>query len=43
MFKFKTPSEKTRKIMSEVALGNSSTNFEDSCIEKIRKLIRGIA
>ena len=38
MFKFKTPSEKTRKIMSEVALGNSSTNFEDSCIEKIRKL-----
>ena len=38
MFKFKTPSKKTKKIMSEVALGNNNTNFEESCCEKIRKL-----
>lgn len=38
MFKFKTPSEKTKKIMSEVALSNNNTNFEESCCEKIKKL-----
>lgn len=38
MFKFKTPSEKTRRIMSEVALGNTSENFEERCIDKIKQL-----
>ncbi len=38
MFKFKTPSEKTRKIMSEVALGKTNTNFEEICTEKIKQL-----
>lgn len=38
MFKFKTPSEKTRKIMSEVALGNVTENYEAKCLEKIKAL-----
>ena len=38
MFKFKTPSKETRKIMSEVALGNISDNFESKCQDKIKDL-----
>ena len=39
MFKFKTPSLKTRKIMSEVAMGNcNNINYEEKCIEKIKEL-----
>ena len=39
MFKFKTPSDKTKKIMSDVASGIlTNTHFEDSCIDKIRDL-----
>ena len=38
MFKFKSPNEKTLEIMSEVAKGNDSRNFEESCIDKIRNL-----
>ena len=38
MFKFKTPSKETRKIMSEVALGNTSDNFESKCQDKIKDL-----
>ncbi len=38
MFKFKTPSKETRKIMSEVALGNVNDNFEEKCQEKITAL-----
>ena len=38
MFKFKTPSQKTREIMSKVALGELDGNFEQSCIDKIRTL-----
>lgn len=39
MFKFKTPSQETRKIMSKVALGKlTDTDFEEMCIEKIKKL-----
>ena len=38
MFKFKTPSDETRKIMSEVALGNVNDNFEEKCKNKIRDL-----
>ena len=38
MFRFKTPSEKTRKIMSEVALGNVNDNFEEKCHDKISEL-----
>lgn len=39
MFKFKTISQKTRRVMSEVALGNlSNINFEESCCEKIKTL-----
>ena len=38
MFRFKTPSEKTRKIMSEVALGNINDNFEEKCHDKIKEL-----
>lgn len=37
MFKFKTPSQKTKKIMSEVALG-SDANYEESAISKIKDL-----
>ena len=39
MFKFKTISQKTRRVMSDVALGNlSNINFEESCCEKIKTL-----
>lgn len=38
MFKFKRPSQETLDIMSEVAKGNISKNFEESCIEKIKDL-----
>ena len=38
MFKFKTPSKKTRKIMSDVALGNINDNFEEKCHDKIKEL-----
>lgn len=38
MFRFKTPSQKTLEIMSEVAKGNVSKDFEKSCIEKIKDL-----
>ena len=38
MFKFKTPSQKTLKIMSEVAKGNSNENYEARCISKIKEL-----
>ena len=38
MFKFKTPSQKTLKQMSEVAKGENSENFEQSCIDKIKEL-----
>ena len=35
MFKFKTPSQKTLKQMSEVAKGENTKNFEQSCIDKM--------
>ena len=38
MFKFKSPSNKTLEIMSEVAKGNVEKDYEESCIEKIRDL-----
>ena len=38
MFKFKTPSEKTLKVMSEVAKGNIEKDYEKSCISKIKDL-----
>ncbi len=38
MFKFKTPSQKTLEIMSEVAKGNISEDYEAKCIDKIRQL-----
>ena len=38
MFKFKKPSNKTLEVMAEVAKGNSKKNYEESCIEKIKKL-----
>ena len=38
MFKFKSPSQKTLEIMSEVAKGNIERNFEESCIDKIRDI-----
>ena len=38
MFKFKSPSQKTLEIMSEVAKGNIEKNFEESCIDKIRDI-----
>ena len=38
MFKFKSPSNKTLEIMSEVAKGNSEKNYEESCIGKIKDL-----
>ena len=38
MFKFKTPSNKTLEIMSEVARGNINKNYEESCIDKINTL-----
>ena len=38
MFKFKTPSEKTLEVMSEVAKGNIEKDYEKSCISKIKDL-----
>ena len=38
MFKFKTPSKETKKIMSKVALGNIDGSFEEKCQEKIKEL-----
>ena len=39
MFKFKTPSKKARETMAKVASGEiDGTNFEERCIEKIKKL-----
>lgn len=38
MFKFKTPSDKTLQIMSEVAKGNILEDFEKKCQEKIKEL-----
>ena len=38
MFKFKSPSNETLEIMSEVAKGNVEKDYEESCIEKIRDL-----
>ena len=38
MFRFKRPSQKTRKIMSKVASGEISGEFEKSAIEKLREL-----
>ena len=39
MFKFKTPSLNTKKLMSEVALGKKDDiDFENKCLEKIRSL-----
>lgn len=39
MFKFKTPSKETMQIMSKVASGElNETNFEESCINKIKSL-----
>jgi len=38
MFKFKTPSENTLKLMSETAGRNCSTDYEKRCIEKIQDL-----
>ena len=38
MFKFKSPSNKTLEIMSEVAKGNAEKNYEESCIGKIKDL-----
>ena len=38
MFKFKTPSNETLKIMSEVAKGNIEKDYEESCINKIKDL-----
>lgn len=41
MFKFKTPSDKTKKIMSDVASGKlTNTNFENECINKIKNLTK---
>ena len=38
MFKFKTPSKKTLEIMSKVAKGEMTDDFEARCEEKIRDL-----
>lgn len=38
MFKFKTPSNKTLEIMSEVAKGNVEKDYEESCMNKIMDL-----
>ena len=39
MFKFKTSSEKTKKIMSDIASGKlEKTDFEDKCIDKLKDL-----
>ena len=38
MFRFKTPSQKTRKIMSQVALGEDTCNYEEKCESRIKFL-----
>ncbi len=38
MFKFKTPSQKTLEIMSEIAKGNDTADYESESISKINKL-----
>ncbi len=38
MFKFKTPSQKTLEIMSEVAKGNINEDYESKCIDAIKQL-----
>ena len=39
MFKFKTSSEKTKKIMSDIASGKlENTDFENNCIDKLKDL-----
>lgn len=38
MFKFKTPSQKTLDIMSEVAKGNIEKDYEQSCTDKVKEL-----
>ena len=38
MFKFKSPSQKTLEIMSDVAKGNIEKDYEESCINKIKNL-----
>ena len=38
MFRFKTPSQDTLRIMSEIAKGNDTENHERNAIEKIKKL-----
>ena len=40
MFKFKTPSQKTREIMSKIASDESDENFEEKCMEKIKDLTK---
>ena len=40
MFKFKTPSNKTREIMSKVASGEIEENFEEKCVDEIKNLTR---
>lgn len=38
MFKFKTPSQETKEIMSKVASGQINKDYEKSAIDKIKKL-----
>lgn len=38
MFRFKTPSNETLEIMSEVAKGNVEKDYEESCVSKIKDL-----
>ena len=38
MFRFKTPSQKTLEIMSEIAKGNLNEDYEARCIDKIKQL-----
>lgn len=38
MFKFKSPSNRTLEIMSEVAKGNVEKDYEESCSSKIKEL-----
>ena len=38
MFKFKTPSQNTLKIMSEIAKGNNAKDYEHEAISRIKQL-----
>jgi hypothetical protein len=38
MFRFKTPSQKTLKVMSEAAKGSSDEDYEAKCLERVRQL-----